>query len=131
MRLRFAFVLVPALVASGAAGAYDPGPQPDVKKILVPQLDTLFPGTALYQGLTPIHPVPMHPELFELGPVRAAQLLAPASWIACLRIENKGQRRYYAMFFNATLLVQYRQALPPDRCEGDTYTLLRGKPLRK
>ena len=128
MRARLAPVLLALLLGGCGTAAYDPGPQPDVKKLVTPYLPTLFPGSAVNQGLTPIPAVPMTPGDIEIAPVRPAPPLAPAGWIACLRVDDKGRRRLFAMFFSTAALVTYREALPPDRCEGETYTMLRRKP---
>lgn len=127
MRTRLAFPLLAILLAGCGTPEYDPGSPPDVKTILTPQLDSMFPGSAVFQGTMQIPAVPMKPGMVEIAPVRAAQALAPAPWIACLRIDDKGRRRQFAMFFNEKLLVLYREALPPDRCDGEAYTVLRRK----
>ena len=128
MLIRLVALLLASVVAACGTTAYDPGPKPDAKAIITPQLDLLLPGSALTQGLTPIPAVATPVGAVEIGPVRLAEPLAPAGWIACLKVfDDKGQSRYVAAFFKEKLLVHHRTALPPDRCEGDTYTVLRKK----
>ena len=83
MRARLAPVLLALLLAGCETAAYDPGAQPDVKTILIPQLDLLFPGSAVNQGVAPVAAVPMKAGTMELAAVPAASPLAPAAGVAC------------------------------------------------
>lgn len=127
MLARYSPLLLAILLTGCETVAYDPGPQPDAKAILTPQLDALLPGSPLVVGLRQLPAEPTPVGAVEIGPVRRAPPLAPAGWMTCLRLETKGERRYYAAFFKDKLLVSYRAALPPDECEKDRYTLLRAK----
>jgi hypothetical protein len=128
MRFRSLAPLFLAVLLAGCETAeFDPGPEPDAKTLLAPSVAYLFPGAPLVQGLKPIPAVPMNPGDIEIAPVRPAQTLAPGAWIACLRIDDKGRRRLFAAFFTKSALVHIREALPPDRCEGETYAMFRRK----
>lgn len=121
-------LLAAAVLAGCGTTPYDPGPEPDVKAILTPQLDMLLPGTP---GTNPLHPAPAVPTKIgavEISPIRRAPPLAPAGWMACLRYAADGQPRYRAMFFNDKQLLIHRAALPVDNCAGERYALLRKAP---
>jgi hypothetical protein len=111
-------LLAAALLALGSVAAVAQAlqtahPPKNYRKLVLEKLPTLFPGGGV-----------------ELGEVRLSSLQqtdirAGADWIACLETDARGKPRIWALFFRADALVHWRGALPPDRCEGQSFSVLK------
>jgi hypothetical protein len=111
-------LLAAALIASGAAAAMAQTAEPahaprNYRKLVLDALPTLFPGGGVELGEV------------RLSPLQETDIRAGADWIACLETDARGQPRLWAIFFRGDKLVHWRGALPPDRCEGRSFSVLK------
>jgi len=57
-----------------------------------------------------------------ISSIQATQPLQPGDWVACLKLTNGS---YYAVFYAAGAVADFRTAVAIDRCQGAAgYTLL-------
>jgi hypothetical protein len=119
MRLRLcAPLLAAALLALGSAAAVAQAPETahppkNYRKLVLEKLPTFFPGGGVELGEV------------RLSPLVETDVRAGADWIACLETDAKGKPRLWALFFREDKLVHWRGALPPDRCERQSFSVLK------
>jgi hypothetical protein len=111
-------LLAAALSAIGCAAALaqpvEPAQGPkNYRKLVLDTLPTLFPGGGVELGEV------------RLSPLQETDIRAGADWIACLETDARGKPRLWALFFRGDKLVHWRGALPPDRCEGQSFSVLK------
>jgi len=60
----------------------------------------------------------------EISQLRWVHNISGWSWLACIHLQDKGQRRTYAMFMQGNAIIDARYAVETDSCETPPYSLL-------
>lgn len=61
----------------------------------------------------------------RISELRAAEHYVGADWLACLMTDAGGTPRVWAVFLRDDKVVHVRGALPPDRCDRESFTPLK------
>jgi hypothetical protein len=59
-----------------------------------------------------------------ISPLRKSHTVAFADWMACVRGEEAGLRRTFAVFYRERKIVDFRHAVVIDNCEAEPYERL-------
>lgn len=90
------------------AGSVDPG---GATTVVVDRLKSVFKDPASYQA-------------FELSGLRWVHSLKGWSWLACVRFQNHGHQRFYAVFVKDNAVTDDRYAVETDGCQTQSYVPL-------
>ena len=60
-------------------------------------------------------------DAFEISDYRWVHSITGWSWLACVRFQDKGHRRTYALFLRAKDLIESRYAVQADGCDTASY----------
>ena len=88
-----------------------PAPGCDIafSRIIGEYLKTTFKGIATYEN-------------FEISDARWVHAVKGWSWLNCIRFQDRGHVRTYAVFIQTDKVVDNRYAVTADRCGEQTYT---------
>jgi hypothetical protein len=89
------------------AGAVDPG----ANALVANRVKAVFKDPASYQA-------------FELAGLRWVHTLKGWSWLACVRFQDHGHQRFYAVFVKDGAVVDDRYAVETDACQTQSYVPL-------
>jgi hypothetical protein len=64
----------------------------------------------------------------RISELRPAEHYVGADWLACLMTDASGTPRVWALFFRDEAVVHVRGALPPDRCDRESFAPLKPPP---
>ena len=59
-----------------------------------------------------------------ISPLRKSHTVAFADWMACVRGEEEGNRRTFAVFYRDRAIADFRHAVVIDGCEAEPYERL-------
>lgn len=62
-------------------------------------------------------------DAFEISPFRWVHSLKGWSWLACVRFQDRGHPRIYAVFVKDGQALYSRYAVQTDACDAETYVL--------
>jgi hypothetical protein len=62
------------------------------------------------------------PNSFEISPLRWTNSMKGWSWLACVRFQDQGRRRTYAVFIKGSEILDSRYAVRIDACDDQTYS---------
>jgi hypothetical protein len=85
------------------------GPQPPYVSLAAKYLQSTLKDVRAYDS-------------FEISPLRWVSTLKGWSWLACVRFQDHGHVRLYAMFFQDDAVSDARYAVETDTCEAQTFT---------
>jgi hypothetical protein len=85
-----------------------PGAQPPYVLLAANHLRSVLKDRASYDS-------------FEISNLRWVQSLNGWSWLACVRFQDRGHRRSYALFMQANAVVDGRYAVQTDACDAQSY----------
>ncbi|MFY9895416.1 MAG: hypothetical protein WAK63_14935 [Xanthobacteraceae bacterium] len=60
-------------------------------------------------------------DAFEISDYRWVHSITGWSWLACVRFQDKGHRRTYAVFLRAKDIIETRYAVQTDGCDTASY----------
>jgi hypothetical protein len=86
------------------------GADPSYVNIVAHHLKTLFKNQASYDA-------------FEISPFRWVHSLKGWAWLTCVRFQDQGHPRVYAVFLKDGRIVDTRYAVVTDACDAQTYAL--------
>ena len=112
--------LLLALVLPGCSGLALPqqempapaptaGADPSYHTLVAKELKSLFKDPASYQA-------------FEISGYRWVHAVKGWSWLTCVRFQDHGHRRSYALFIKDGTVIDNRYAVETDACDGQTYS---------
>jgi hypothetical protein len=109
---------VPLLVAAILAGCSElaatneeaptSGPDPSYRKAIADRLKSAFKAYASYDS-------------FEISEPRWVHSYRGWTWLTCVRFQDHGHQRTYALFHNANAVVDDRYAVQTDDCDRQAY----------
>ena len=93
-----------APAGGGVAGSVDPG----ADALVTNRLRAVFKDRAAYQA-------------FELAGSRWVHTLKGWDWLACVRFQDHGHQRFYAVFVKDGAVTDDRYAVETDACQTQSY----------
>ncbi len=93
-----------AAPAGGVSGSVDPG----ANALVANRMKAVFKDGASYQA-------------FELAGLRWVHTLKGWSWLACVRFQDRGHQRFYAVFVKDGAVTDDRYAVETDACQAQSY----------
>ncbi len=93
--------------APAGGGNLDPG----ANALVINRVKAVFKDGAAYQA-------------FELSGLRWVQTLKGWSWLACVRFQDHGHQRFYAVFVRDGAVTDDRYAVETDGCQTQAYAPL-------
>jgi hypothetical protein len=113
---RAALALLAAAILAGCSGlaatneeAPASGPDPSYRDVIASRLKAAFKERASSY------------DSFEISEPRWVHWYRGWNWLTCVRFQDHGHRRTYALFFNATAVVDDRYAVQTDDCDRQDY----------
>jgi len=107
--------LLLALAAAGCssltgstADAPASGPDPGYNTLVANRLKSSFKDHASYDA-------------FEISDYRWVHSIVGWSWLSCVRFQERGHRRTYAVFIRANDIIETRYAVQTDGCDTASY----------
>ena len=85
------------------------GPDPTYNQLVADGIKGTFKEYASYDG-------------YEISDYRWVHSTKGWLWLTCVRYQDKGRRRTYALFIKQKEIVDNRFAVAADGCEAQTYT---------
>jgi hypothetical protein len=111
-----ALLLLAAAVLPGCSGlastSEEPpltGPDPASNKVVANYLNATFKDRTLYNA-------------FEISDFRWVQTIKGWNWLTCIRFQDHGHPRIYAIFIKGSAIVDSRYAVQTDGCDTPNYT---------
>jgi hypothetical protein len=94
-----------------ASNEEPPAPVPDTayREEIATQVRTLFRDYSSYDS-------------YEISEPRWVHSIKGWSWLACVRFQDHGRRRVYALFLQSGKVVDSRYAVVADGCDTQAYT---------
>jgi hypothetical protein len=86
------------------------GAEPSYNLLIANQLKSLFKDHASSY------------EAFEIAGLRWVNTLKGWSWLACVRFQDHGHRRVYALFIKDGVVIDNRYAVETDACDAQAYS---------
>ncbi len=93
--------------AGGGSGSVDPS----ANTLVANHLKAVFKDPASYQA-------------FELAGLRWVHTIKGWSWLACVRFQDHGHQRFYAVFVKDNAVTDDRYAVETDACQTQSYVPL-------
>ena len=84
------------------------GADPRYSELVARHLDTVFKDRAFYDA-------------FEISGLRWVHSLKGWTWLTCVRFQDRGHRRVYALFIKDGAVIDGRYAVQTDACDAQTY----------
>ena len=84
------------------------GPDPASREVIAAHLKATFKNYASYDS-------------FEIADPRWVHSIKGWNWLTCVRFQDHGHMRIYALFLNANKIVDDRYAVQTDNCDMQTY----------
>ncbi len=84
------------------------GPDPASNKVIADYLNATFKDQNFYNA-------------FEISDFRWVHTINGWNWLACIRFQDHGQTRFYAVFIKGTDIVDNRYAVQTDGCGTAAY----------
>jgi hypothetical protein len=84
------------------------GPDPASNKIVANYLNTTFKDRTLYNA-------------FEISDFRWVHTIKGWNWLTCIRFQDHGHPRIYAIFIKGGAIVDSRYAVQTDGCDTSNY----------
>jgi len=84
------------------------GPDPSYRALVAERMKTTFKDYRTYTA-------------FEISEARWVHSVNGWGWIACIRYQDQGHRRAYAIFFKDRAIVDARFAVQTDACDALAY----------
>ena len=84
------------------------GPDPASREVIAAHLKATFKSYASYDS-------------FEIADPRWVHSIKGWNWLTCVRFQDHGHMRIYALFLNANKIVDDRYAVQTDNCDMQTY----------
>ena len=81
---------------------------PGANALVANRLKAVFKDGASYQA-------------FELAGLRWVHTLKGWSWLACVRFQDRGHQRFYAVFVKDSAVTDDRYAVETDACQTQSY----------
>ena len=102
-----------------ACGSLDPetefrpveGPDPSYRTLVAGQIKSTFKDYPSYTG-------------YEVSEARWVRSVSGWGWLACVRYEDQGHRRIYAIYIKDRSVVDSHFAVQTDACDALTYSPL-------
>jgi len=85
------------------------GPDPASNKVVANYLNTTFKDRTLYNA-------------FEISDSRWVHTIKGWNWVTCIRFQDHGHPRIYAIFIKANAIIDARYAVQTDGCDTPNYT---------
>jgi hypothetical protein len=85
------------------------GPDPASNKVVANYLNATFKDRTLYNA-------------FEISDSRWVHTVKGWNWITCIRFQDHGHPRIYAIFIKANAIIDARYAVQTDGCDTPNYT---------
>jgi hypothetical protein len=85
--------------------------QPNYRRIIAENIATIFPNQKNLGEL-------------EISGVRPVDHLKGPSWLACLKLDARGNPQHYAIFIQDNKIIDSRVGVVMDQCYKETYTPL-------
>jgi hypothetical protein len=111
-----ALLLLAAVALAGCSGLASTseetpvtGPDPASNKVVANYLNATFKDRALYNA-------------FEISDSRWVHTVKGWNWITCIRFQDHGHPRIYAIFIKANAIIDARYAVQTDGCDTPNYT---------
>lgn len=110
-----ALLLVAAVLAGCSGLASTNGetaasaPDPSYREVIANRLRSTFKDYASY-------------DLFEISDPRWVHSVQGWSWLTCVRFQDHGHRRTYALFLKANAITDARYAVQTDDCDTPAYS---------
>jgi hypothetical protein len=102
-------------VLAGCSGLAETGgdiaptaPDPTFREVIAIHLKAVFKNYASYDA-------------FEISDPRWVHSIKGWNWLTCVRFQDHGHLRIYALFLNANKIVDERYAVQTDNCDTQTY----------
>jgi hypothetical protein len=86
-----------------------PGPQPPYVSRAAKFLQGTLKDTSIYDG-------------YEISGLRWVNTVKGWSWVACVRFDDHGHKRTYAIFLQDNIISDAHYAVETDGCDGQSYT---------
>jgi hypothetical protein len=86
------------------------GPDPSYRDVIASYLKKTFKDYPSY-------------EAFEISDPRGVHSFHGWNWLTCVRFQDRGRRRTYALFLNGSELIDARYAVETDECGMQAYTV--------
>lgn len=107
-------VLAGALAGCGGlpplpAGTTAAGPNPASNKLVADRIKDTFSNYASYDG-------------YEISDYRSVHSVKGWTWLTCVRFQDHGQTRTYALFIKGSAIVDSRYAVQTDGCATQSYS---------
>jgi len=103
------FLLGCSALSSSAENAPASGPDPSYNTMVANLITGSFKDYASYED-------------FEISAYRWVHSVHGWVWLTCVRYQDKGRRRTYAVFIKEHDVVDNRYAVQSDACDAQTYT---------
>lgn len=87
------------------------GPSPMANNVVLKKVQTVFADRAAYQD-------------FEVSDYRWVRTLNGYDWLACVRFQDHGRPRLFAVFLKADAVIDTRFAVETDNCDRRAYVPL-------
>jgi hypothetical protein len=84
------------------------GPDPSSREVIAAHLKAIFKNYASYDA-------------FEISDPRWVHSIKGWNWLTCVRFQDRGHLRIYALFLNANKIVDDRYSVQTDNCDTQTY----------
>jgi hypothetical protein len=84
------------------------GPDPSSREVIATHLKAVFKNYASYRS-------------FEISDPRWVHSIKGWNWLTCVRFQDHGHMRIYALFLNANKIVDDRYAVQTDNCDTQAY----------
>jgi len=84
------------------------GPDPSSREVIAAHLKAIFKNYVSYDA-------------FEISDPRWVHSIKGWNWLTCVRFQDRGHLRIYALFLNANKIVDDRYSVQTDNCDTQTY----------
>jgi hypothetical protein len=95
-------------LTGSTADAPASGPDPGYNTLVANRLKSSFKDHASYDA-------------FEISDYRWVHSIVGWSWLSCVRFQERGHRRTYAVFIRANDIIETRYAVQADGCDTASY----------
>ena len=92
--------------------------QPNYRRVVADNIKTVFPKQAMLGEL-------------EISGVRPVDHLKGPAWLACLKLDARGNPQHYAIFIQGDKIIDFRAGIVIDQCHKETYTPFEIAPAAK